>query len=92
MKNRNSKTQTPGTASDVLRILSENRKKKSFVGIDYFRVVFALFVVFIHAFDHSTGLDSFFYYVFASIAVPWFLIVSGYFAYKSFCYIVNDRI
>ena len=72
--------------------MTENRKKKSFVGIDYFRVVFALFVVFIHAFDHSTGLDSFFYYVFASIAVPWFLIVSGYFAYKSFCYIVNDRI
>ncbi|MDO5149700.1 MAG: hypothetical protein Q4D76_09935 [Oscillospiraceae bacterium] len=29
MKNQNSKTQTPGTASDVLRILSENRKKKS---------------------------------------------------------------
>ena len=66
--------------------MTENRKKKSFVGIDYFRVVFALFVVFIHAFDHSTGLDSFFYYVFARIAVPWFLIVSGYFAYKSFCH------
>ena len=29
MKNWNSKVQTPGTASDVLRILSENRKKKS---------------------------------------------------------------
>ena len=58
------------------------KKNKNLAGIDYFRLIAALFVIAIHigpleSYNHD--LDYLFTYCLGRIAVPFFLMVTGYF-------------
>lgn len=60
----------------------ENCQTKHYAGIDLFKLVAAILVVFLHATETTAWLPCELKYVFTRLAVPFFFIASGFFFFK----------